>query len=67
MVQWHWQQWHLQPMVVVAIAVVIVNCTVAVDATATIPSLALMAAAKMPLLPPPSTIASINDDCYHRR
>jgi hypothetical protein len=47
-------------------AVVVVNCAAAVDAIATIPSLALMVAAKTPLLPPPSTVASINNDCYCR-
>jgi hypothetical protein len=54
-------------MVVAAMAGFVLNCAVAVDATATIPSLALTAAAKAPLLPLPSTDASINDDCYCRR
>jgi hypothetical protein len=45
-------------------AVVVVNCAAAVDATATIPSSAWMVAAKMHLLPPPSTAASIYDNCY---
>jgi hypothetical protein len=51
-------------MVVVAMAVVILNYPVAVDAAATIPSLALMVVEKMPLPPPPSTAASIGNDCY---
>jgi hypothetical protein len=66
MLQCHWQQWRLWPMVVAAMVVVVVNCAAVVDATATIPSSALMAAAKMPLPPPPSTVASINDECYCR-
>jgi hypothetical protein len=45
-------------------AVVVIDCAATVDAAATIPSLALMVAAKMPLLPLPSTAASINNDCY---
>jgi hypothetical protein len=64
MMQWHCQQWCLQPMVAVAMVVVIVNCAAAVGAAATIPSLAFTALAKMPLLPLPSTAASIKDDCY---
>ncbi len=40
MMQWHRQRWRLRPMVAAAMAVVVVNCTAAVDATATIPSLA---------------------------
>jgi hypothetical protein len=52
---------------VVATMAVVVNCAAAVDAVATILSLALMMAAKMPLLPPPSTVPSMDDDCYHRR
>ncbi len=39
---------------------------VAVDATTTIPSLALTVAAKTPLLLPPSTVPSIDDDCRCR-
>jgi hypothetical protein len=62
-----WQRWRLWPMVVAAMAEFIVNCVAAVDAAATIPSSTLMAAAKSPSLPPPSTAASINDDRYHRR
>jgi hypothetical protein len=54
-------------MVAAMMVVVVVNCAVAVDAAATIPSLALMAAAEMPLPPLPSTLASINDNCYCRR
>ncbi len=49
-------------------AVIVVNCAAAVDATPTIPSSALTAAAKTPLPLPPSTVASINNnDCYCRR
>jgi hypothetical protein len=51
MMQWHLQQWLLWPMAVAAMAVIIVNCAAAVDATATILSLALMAAAKTPSPP----------------
>jgi hypothetical protein len=47
-------------MVAAAMVVVVVNCVV--DATATIPSLVLTAAAKTPLLLPPSTVTSIDDD-----
>jgi hypothetical protein len=64
MMQWHQWQWLLRPMVAAAMAVVVLNCPVAVDAAATIPSLASMAAAKKPLPPPPSIIASISNDCY---
>ncbi len=64
MTQWHPRQWRLWPMVAAAMAVVIVNCAVAFDATATIPSLVLMAAAKMALLPLPLTATSIDDDYY---
>jgi hypothetical protein len=69
MTQCHWQQWCLWPMVAATMAMVIVSCEAAVDATTTIPSLALMAAAKTPSPRPPSTVASIDDDCYcrHRR
>jgi hypothetical protein len=67
MTQWHWRKWRLQPMAAVAVAIVLVNCTVAVDAAATIPSSVLTGAAKMPLPLPQSTTASINDDCYRRR
>jgi hypothetical protein len=65
MMQCRWQQWHPWPMVVVAIAVIILNCAAAVDAAATIQSLALMAVAKIPLLPPPLTASSIDGDCCH--
>jgi hypothetical protein len=51
-------------MVEAAMAVIIINCTPAVDAATTILSLASMAAAKMPLPLPPSTAASINNNCY---
>jgi hypothetical protein len=67
MTQWHPQQWHLWPMVAVAMAVVIVNCAAAVDAAATIPSSGLMVAAKTPLHLLPLTTASIADDCYCHR
>jgi hypothetical protein len=67
MTQWHWRQWRLWTMVAVVMGVVVINCAAAVDAAATIPSLALTAAAKTPSLPPPLTIASINDDCYCRQ
>jgi hypothetical protein len=53
-------------MVAAGMAVVMVNCSSAVDAAATIPSLALTAAAKMPLPLPPSTAASIDNKCYCR-
>jgi hypothetical protein len=53
-------------MVAAAMVVVIVNFAVVVDAATTIPSLALMGMAKMPLPPPPSIAASINNDCYCR-
>jgi hypothetical protein len=46
-------------------AVVIIDCAVAVDAAATIPSLELTAAAKMPSPLPPLTAASIDNNCYH--
>jgi hypothetical protein len=49
MTQWHPRRWHLWQMVVVSMAVIIVNCAVAVDdAAVTILSLVLMAAAKTP-------------------
>jgi hypothetical protein len=67
MMQWHWQQWLLRPMVAVAVAVVVLNCPAAVDAANIIPSLTLMVAAKTPLPPPPSAAASIGNDCYCRR
>ncbi len=67
MTQWHWQQLRLRPIAVAAMAVIVVNCAVAVDTTATIPSSALTAVAKMPSPPLPSTVASINDNCYCRR
>jgi hypothetical protein len=66
MMQWHLQQWHLWPMVTAVMAVVAVNCAVAVDAATTIPSSALMVAAKTPLPLPPSTTTSINNNCYCR-
>jgi hypothetical protein len=66
MTQWQPWQWHLLPMVVAVMAVIVVNCAMAVDAAAAIPSSASMAAAKMRSQPLPSTIASINDDCYCR-
>ncbi len=49
--------------------VVLVNCAAAVDATATILFSALTAAAKTPSPTPPSTVASIDDNCYrhHQR
>jgi hypothetical protein len=65
MMQWHWRQWLLWPMVAATIMIIILNCPVAVDVTANIPSMALTAAAKTPSLPPPSTAASIGDDFYH--
>jgi hypothetical protein len=65
MTQWHPWQWHLWLMVVAAsTAVVVVNCAVAGDAVATIPSLMSMAAAKTPLPLVPSTTASINNECH---
>jgi hypothetical protein len=53
MAQWHPWHWRLWPMVVAAMLVIVVNSAVAVDAATTIPSLALMVAAKTPspLLP----------------
>ncbi len=45
---------------------VILNCAATVDAATTIPSLAPMAAAKIPLLLPPLTVASTNANCYCR-
>jgi hypothetical protein len=57
-------QWLFQTMVAAVMAVILVNCAAAVDVTATIPSLALTAAAKTLLPLPPSTIAFIDDDCY---
>jgi hypothetical protein len=67
MMQWHWQRWHLWQMVEAAMLVVILNGAAAVDATATIPSLAMTAAAKTPSPPLPLTVFSIDDDCYHCR
>jgi hypothetical protein len=67
MKQWHLQRLHLWLMVAAAMVVVIVNCAVAVDAAATIPSLASMVAAKRQSMPLPLTAASINMDCYCRR
>jgi hypothetical protein len=54
-------------MLVAAMAVFVINCATAVDATATIPSSALTAAAKTPLLLPPSTVTYIDNDCYCHR
>jgi hypothetical protein len=51
-------------LVVVAMAVLIVNCVAAVDATTTVLSSASMAAAKTPSLMPPLTAASI-DGRFH--
>jgi hypothetical protein len=67
MMQWHWRRWHLWPMVAAVMAVVIINCAVAVDATATIPSSALMVVAKTPSPLLPLTLAFIINDCYHHR
>jgi hypothetical protein len=67
MMQWHWRQWLLGLMVVVAMAVIVLNCSAAVDAAAIIPSLALTVATKTPSLLPPSATASIGDDCYRSR
>jgi hypothetical protein len=64
MTQWHPRQWHLWPMVLAATAVLVINCAVVVDAAATIPSSALLAAAKTPSPLPPSNAASIDNDCY---
>jgi hypothetical protein len=47
MMQCHPRQWHLMPMVAVGMTVVVINCAAAVNAAAIIPSLVLMAAAKM--------------------
>ncbi len=66
MMQWHPWQWSLRPMVVAAMAVVVINCAVEVDAATIILSLALMVTAKSPLLPPPSNVSSINNNCYCR-
>jgi hypothetical protein len=54
-------------MVVAAMAVVVLNCPAVVDAAATIPSLASTALAETEFLPPPSTTASIGNDCYCSR
>jgi hypothetical protein len=51
-------------MVAAAMAVVIVNCAEAIGAATTIPSSVYTVLTKMPLLPPPSTAASIKEDCY---
>jgi hypothetical protein len=40
MMQWHLRQWRLWQMVAAAMVVIILNCAAAVDAAATIPSLA---------------------------
>jgi hypothetical protein len=67
MPQWYWRQWCLWLMVAAAMAVIVVNFSVVVDAAATILSLGSTAVAKTPLLLPPLTATSINDDCYHCR
>jgi hypothetical protein len=54
-------------MVAAAMVVIVVNFAAAIDATATILSLASMAAAKTPLPPLPSTTASIHNHCYCHR
>jgi hypothetical protein len=64
MTQWHLWQQRLWPMVGAVVAVVVINCAAAVDASATILSSALIAAAKMPLPLLPLTPASINGNCY---
>jgi hypothetical protein len=64
MTQWHWWQWLLWLMMVAAMVAVVLNCPAAVDAVATIPSLASMAEAKTSLPPPPLTSASIGNGCY---
>jgi hypothetical protein len=64
MTQLHWRQWLLWPMVVVAMVVVVLNCPVMVNAAITIPSLASMAVAKMPLPLPTLPTAFIGNDCY---
>ena len=61
---WHWQQWLLQPMVAVAMAVIVINCALVVDAAATILSLLWRVAAKTPLPLLPSTVAAVNDYCH---
>jgi hypothetical protein len=67
MTQWHQRQWLLHLMVVAMMAIVVLNCPVAVDAAAINPSSASTAVAKMPLPPPPSAAAYIGKDCYHSR
>jgi hypothetical protein len=66
MIQWHPLQWGLWPMVAVAMAVFLVNCLVVVDVFTTIPSSALVAAAKTSLPPSPLTTASIINNSYCR-
>jgi hypothetical protein len=66
MTQWHPQQLHLWPIVAAAMAVIIVNCVVVVDAAATILSLASMVVVKTPSPPLPLTAASIHDKFYCR-
>ena len=48
-------------------AAVVIDCAAAVDATATILSSLLTAAAKTPSLLLPLTVAAVNDDCYCHR
>jgi hypothetical protein len=50
-------------MVVAAMAVILLNCAAAVDAATTILSLPVVAKMQLPL--PPSTAASVGNDCYH--
>jgi hypothetical protein len=51
-------------MVAAAMVVFVVNCAGGVDATTTILSSVLLAVAMTPLPLPPSTVISIDDDCY---
>ena len=54
-------------MVAVAMAVVVIGCAAAVDAAATILMSSLMAAAKISLLPLPSTITAVDGYCRCRQ